>query len=626
MSVAVSRESARLRFTLSLTDSAVRAVIPISLTASSAVIWADSLQGIDLRLMTGVGLVSVLPTQTYVAMALSIAGFMITLYQSRILVPLLLLQLATWIVMLHGINALVVAEPVFSVAWRHAGISDYIIRNRGLDANLDAYFSWPGFFGLSALITKIAALSSPVALIRWAPPFFNLLYLAPLVVIFKSATSDQRALWLGLWLFYTTNWISQDYFSPQALAYFAYLLVLGILLKWFGSEEGRPFSKRERFLGMPRKLPLRNPARNLEEGKGREAPESGGGSERLVAATVLILVFAATVPSHQLTPFALLLGVALLVITRQVTLRGLPTLMAVLVGTWISYMTVTFLAGHLGLVFDPLGLKESAVVNVQGRLQGSQEHLLVVYARLAMTALVWALAALGAIRAKRSFRSYFSYLILMVAPFPLLLLQPYGGEMLLRIYLLILPFCALFIGCFLAGSFSKSPPTGARACVATLLGAVLVSGFLLSRYGNETVDRFTSEEVDAVSHLYRIAPTGSLLLAADNNLPWKYKHYGSYDYKTLNEYNVTFSNEGALERSVMAIMERRGGPDAFFIVTKGQKEAVKLLGVPAPTREARLGFSSHRRWLVDLEHTLRESPKFQTVFINPDAAIFVIAG
>ena len=76
-----------------------------------------------------------------------------------------------------------------------------------------------------------------------------------------------------------------------------------------------------------------------------------------MAAAILIVVFAAIVPSHQLMPFPLLSGVALLVVARQVTLRGLPTLMAVLIGTWISYMTCTFLAGYLGLVFDPLVLK-----------------------------------------------------------------------------------------------------------------------------------------------------------------------------------------------------------------------------------------------------------------------------
>jgi hypothetical protein len=612
MSIAISRDTPGHSFASPLAYSAAGIVIPFSLTASAAILWADSLQGIDLDPMSGVGLISVLPPQTFIALMLYVAGFMNALYQPKIVAPLLLLQLGTWIFMLHGINSLVITEPVFSVAWRHAGITDYIIRHRSVDPNLDAYFSWPGFFGLSALVTKVAALPSPVALIRWAPPFFNLLYLAPLAVIFKSATSDKRTLWLGLWFFYTTNWISQDYFSPQAFAYFAYLVVLGILLKWFRTKKAES-SPAPVELGHPEDPEVR-------------APEASTGYERVLAATVLILAFAAIVPSHQLTPFALLLGVALLVLFRQVTLRGLPTLMAVLIGTWISYMTVTFLAGHLGLVFDPLGLRESAAVNVERRLQGSPEHLVVVYARVAMTAVVWSLAALGAMRVRRRFKSYFAYLILVAAPFPLLLLQPYGGEMLLRLYLLVLPFCSLFVAGLFASRSSNSPPSAAKACLAALLSFFLLAGFLLARYGNETIDRLTSEEIEAVSELYEVAPTGSLLLAADANLPWKYKHYGDYEYKTLDEYNLGFASAEVLQRSVAEILKRAEGPAGFFIVTKGQKEAVTLLGLPAPTNDRELGFSSQRRWLVDLEETLKGSPSFVTVYNNTDASIFTLAG
>jgi hypothetical protein len=297
--------------------------------------------------------------------------------------------------------------------------------------------------------------------------------------------------------------------------------------------------------------------------------------------------------------------------------------MAVLIGVWISYMTVTFLAGHLGLVFKPLGLKESAAVNVHERLQGSAEHLIVVYGRLAMTGIVWLLAAVGAVRARRDLDRYLSCLILLIAPFALLILQPYGGEMALRVYLLILPFCALFIARLLAQG-SNSSGTAMRSCVAALISVVLASGFLLSRYGNETMDRFTSDEVHAVSELYRMAPTGSLLLAADGNLPWRYKEYASYEYKTLGEYNLSFGSSESLAASVGSIMKAEGRPAAFVIITAGQKEAVSLLGTPAPTK-ARLGISDHRRWLIDLEQALRESPDFDRVFASDDATIFALS-
>ena len=593
--------------------------LALSLSSVGAVLWAGSLSGIVLEDMSGLGLVSVLSPESLVAMGLSAAGFYVALNQRRLVTALLALQLATWVVMLHGINSLVAPEPVFGVAWRHAGITDYIVRNRVLDPNIDAYFSWPGFFGLSALVTKAAALASPVALIRWSPVFFNLLYLAPLALIFKAATSDKRTVWLALWFFYTMNWIGQDYFSPQALAYFAYLLVLGVLLKWFVPSGAPSLPRLRRRARAGKHTMQRSPPVEL---KGDEAGElEEGRSGRALAAAAVVLVFASTVTSHQLTPFALVLAASLLAGTRLIALRALPVLMAVMVGVWISYMTTTFLAGHLDMVFKPLGLQESAAVNVQGRLQGSPEHVVVVYGRLATAAAVWLLAVLGAWRSRQRTSRFLACLALAIAPFPLLVLQPYGGEMLLRVYLLSLPFCALFLAGLFVGPRPASALGTARSCCALLVTLLLITGFLVSRYGNQTIDFFTREEVEAVSQLYRIAPPGSLLVAGEGNLPWKYRDYGGYEYRTLEEYDLEFSSEHELARSVARTLETAGVRVGYLIVTRSQKETVRLLGVPAPSKTYAAG-SDGTPWLTYLESVLQSSPEFEVVFENRDATIF----
>lgn len=600
--------------------------LPFTISLVGTVLWALSVEPVDPRQMSGIGLISAIPVLTLVAMAAHVVGFMLAVFDERPRPGLLFVQLVTWIFMLHGFNAVVAAEPVFSVAWRHAGITDYILSNQGVNPNLDAYFSWPGFFALSALATKVADLSGPVALIRWAPPFFNLLYLAPMTILFRSAVGDARIVWLGLWLFYTANWISQDYFSPQAYAYFAYLLIMATLLKWF--VPARPKSSildalatRWRFL-QPGRRTLCD-----ETGAGdptsEEGSPTGKAAHRVGAAATVILAFAAIVPSHQLTPFVVLLGVSLLVLARQLTLRGLPILMGVLLAVWISYMTVNFLAGHFSYAFNPVGLGESASVNVEGRMQGSPEHLVVVYVRLATTALVWGLAAWGVVAA-RGFRNWLAVAILLVAPFPLLLLQPYGGEMLLRVYLMALPFCALFIAALLTlktGGGRRNLTTG---LVASLLGIAFLGGFLISRYGNQTLDMVTTEEVRAVAHLYEIAPAGSLLLAADANVPWKYQHYGTYRYKTLRDYKLDFSSRETLEVSLAGVMQDRGISPSFLLLTRSQREAVTLLGEPAPARHPHRTSLSGAGWLDEVEQTLELSARFEPVFTNPDATIYVL--
>ncbi len=76
-------------------------------------------------------------------------------------------------------------------------------------------------------------MQSPLSYAAWGPVFFNLLWLPALLFIFHTATEDRRLSWLAVWFFYLGNWIGQDYFSPQALAYFLYLVVLAICLAWF---------------------------------------------------------------------------------------------------------------------------------------------------------------------------------------------------------------------------------------------------------------------------------------------------------------------------------------------------------------------------------------------------------
>ena len=67
----------------------------------------------------------------------------------------------------------------------------------------------------------------------WSPLVFNLLYLPPLLVIFRWATDDARVWWLGLWVFFSANWVGQDYFSPQAVAFALWLAMLAALLTRF---------------------------------------------------------------------------------------------------------------------------------------------------------------------------------------------------------------------------------------------------------------------------------------------------------------------------------------------------------------------------------------------------------
>lgn len=536
-------------------------------------LWAATVGNTPVREMGDLGLVTVLPGGSMAAIALLSVSFWILMLQRKMSTPVAVLHVVVLIIMLYGVTSIIEEVPRLNVAWRHAGIAEHIMRTGNIDPTIDAYFNWPGFFVLAGTLTELAGFSHPLQLMAWAPVYFNLFYLVPLLVIVRRMTPDPRLQWLAVWLFFVANWVGQDYFSPQALGFAGYLVIVALVLSWLGPEEN---VDRRRAVG---------------------------------ALTVAFLIFVAMVPSHQLTPFAVVAATVALVVARQCRTRALPLLLGAVLVAWITLMTEPYLAGRihelLGQVGDVAGSADS---NIAERLTGSPDHLFIVRVRLAMTVGLWVLAALGGLRRIRHGRKDLAIGALALAPFPLLGLQSYGGEMLLRVYLFALPFiAALAAAAFLPSEDRERSRLWAAAMAAILL--VLPAGFLLSRYGNDRVNLFTSEEVATVRRLYQIAPRGAQLIAATGNLPWRSQSYDDYKYRTL--IRIEKDRDRAEPRLEDLLSVVRGRPScSYIIITRAERAYIDLLGV-----WPRGSFSR-------FEADLRSSPLFEVIFENADGAIF----
>jgi len=505
------------------------------------------------------------------------------------------------IAMLHGLAPAIEGELRFSPAWRHLGLVEFMSRNGAVQPSLDAYHNWPGLFGLAAFLTSVTGVSDLTGLAMWAPVWFNLAFLAPLALVLSALTDDRRILWLAIWLFYLTDWIGQDYFAPQALGFLLFLVVVAMLLRWLGHgelaepsgavEEGRLYRLRQVL------------ALILDAGPMRAAALTPGRRAALMAALLVIYVF--VVGTHQLTPFFLAAVTLALVLLRRVPWATLPVLMAMTIAAWVAFLAVAFLIGHFQNVAGYVGtLAESLAANLTSRLQGSPDHITVIYVRIASTLFMWGLAVVGVIRRLLQGRWDVTALVLALAPFPLFLVQAYGGEMLLRIYLFALPFVAFFVACaVLPRSGDDDSPSLATVGIVSVLGIALMGGLMVTRYGNERLEHFSSDEVAAVAELYRVAPPGSLLVALTPNLPWKSVNYEQYRYRPSGD-DSTF---GDLER-VLSDMSLHDG-DVFLILSRSQQAyAEMILGARPGAWEA------FRRALLG-------SGKFRLVYLNPDAVI-----
>ncbi|HEY8283017.1 MAG TPA: hypothetical protein VIJ28_01390, partial [Chloroflexota bacterium] len=439
----------------------MKTILSLLAVICAIVLWIASLRsGIDLGRMTDIGLISVLPPTFYVALGILTVSFCVTVHRSATPMPLLILHVVVLIVIIHATPTILYGTLRYAWAWKHVGIVDYIIRHGSVDPSisfLNAYHNWPGFFALSALITDVAGFKSALSFAAWGPPFFNLLDLGGLLLIFTSFTRDHRQVCLGLWFFYLTNWVGQDYFSPQAMSYFLNLVVLGVCLTWFRVTETPSLSVVKRWLVFDRVANLfhrlvfddaahvfnrlASSAERTDSPSLAPRPARRGG-----LLLIIILLFVVIASTHQLTPFMAILEVLGLVIFQRCRVRNLPLLMTVITVTWIVNMAVAFLNGNLYWIVQSIGHMDananSTLIDVTTVSHGLQT---VAFMGRVLTASACCLAFLGFLR--RLHHGYWDLacVLLALAPIPMLAANSYGGEMLFRVYFFALPFMAFFV-------------------------------------------------------------------------------------------------------------------------------------------------------------------------------------
>lgn len=587
---------------------------PLGFILCAAALWSASLRGIDPHHMGDLGLVSVLPAAVYVALLMLTLSFCVSVCHRRTPEPILLLHVVLWILMIHGTPALRYGTLRYSWAWKHVGIVDYIQRHGSVDRAipyLNVYHNWPGFFALSTFFTELAGFKSALSFAGWAPVFFNLLFLGALLLIFRSCAADRRLVWLGAWFFLLTNWVGQDYFSPQALSYFLHLVILGICLRWFSVTTAPSKAAVKDWLVFDPLVSLfqRIVTRGLSNDTNDTAPLR---ARRAALLATIVLLFAVVVSSHQLTPFMTILAVSALVVFHRCTARGLPLLMAVLALAWIVYAAAPFTGKNFSAIIQSIGQANANVdANLIDMSQASVGQKLVAVAGRALTILLWSLAVAGGIRRLRWGHWDLPFVLLAVTPFLMLVGNSYGGEILFRVYFFALPFMAFFAAA-LVFPHSAIATSQRTVVLAIVLSVTLQIGFCFAYYGKDRAYYFTENEVEAGQYLSTVAPNGALIVEGSTNYPSRFQHYERYTYwplvvwprahgePTINQYRAD---------DIRAAMADPTFTAAYLIITRSQEAELAMLG----------GGSFDR-----LERDLMQSGAFKIIFANTDATIYTL--
>ena len=553
---------------------------------------------ISIPVASDYGLVAALPPAFWVGVAVLNVLMLVALQRRRLSWPLMMTLQASLCIVVYATPSLASNIPRTEVAYRHLGIARSLTEAGAVDSSIDAYFSWPGFFaGLGAVLRTTGLDPSMAAL--WAPLVFGCLWLVGVAAVVRALSDDPRHLWLAMWLFTLTNWIDQDYLSPQAMAFFLYLAVLAIMLTVLASRPGTSL-----------RAAVRGGAavRGVATWWRSRTPTSPSSAGRLGGLVVAVLLSLTLVFTHQLTPVALAAALAALAVTGRTWAPGLLLILAVGLVLWLTTGASSYLVGHP--VLDLSNAGASATENVAGRLEaGSPGHTMVKQVRTWLALGCWLLAAAGALRLRRSGRLDGRVILLFVAPFLMVPANPYGGEMILRATLFASPFTAFLVAGLLLP----------RRTTYTVRGLVLVGITLLvgsvalftSRYGNARFDMFSESEARASTALYQAAPPGAVLIAGAHPTPWRYRNYSDFRHATLTE---LCDPEKTLVRCLPVLRERadRDGAGAMLLISRANIASMEMQGEHTADEVARL------------EEVLTNRAGARVVFRNDDSRIYLV--
>ncbi|GIF25892.1 lysophospholipase L1-like esterase [Actinoplanes tereljensis] len=498
--------------------------IPLSLVlaAVSLIVWFVGAQLTDSSQFGLLGMVDALSPLCWVALALLVGAMVIELRRSPVIAWRGYLLTAVLVIETYALQPLVENAARLPVAWLHVGFTDYIAQHGAVLESFDARFSWAGFFTLAAVLTKAAGMADAAPMLRWAPVVMMMGWMVPMGLIGRALRLPPRAIWLALWIFLAGDWVEQEYFSPQSLALLLFLCAVALAMR----------------------LLCRRLVQGNDGGVPRLDPGLDGHRPVARAATIgiLVTVMAALAPTHQLTPYLLAGVMFLLAVLAGLRPRGLVVVAAVLPMTWLVLGAHDFWAGHLTLFTQDVGAVDSVVGNnLTERLAGSEARQLAQTVRLGLIAIIGLFAGIGALRWWRGGRLRTGFLIAVLAgsPASFVLVQSYGGEMFLRVWLFALPWVAMLAaGAFLPPAKATTVAVPGPApqprwlpVIATAVAVLTVTSIgLVARSANDGFTQVTAHQVAVMRQFFAQATPGTRLSQLNSYVVGGFEKMGQVTY------------------------------------------------------------------------------------------------
>ena len=471
-----------------------RTYVPWALLGVAMVVWGVALAITGEELVGDSGLLTTFPLIWYFAVAVVVALCIRAVAARKMASNAFLAASTTGLVaMLYASAPMLVSVPRLPWSYKHIAVSNYISATGQVDPSIDIYQRWPGFFSVSAFMGEAVGYRNAVDYAALAEFGFALLDVVIILAIARTLTSNPRIYWTATLVFALSNWVNQNYYSPQAFAYTLYLTMCLVALTFLR--------------GTPAKIAIWVENR-LEGLQGRfnrgltAAPEAHAvhSSRTMVmpAAVALLFLQAATVPSHQLTPYMAILALFPLFVFGYFRPKWLGPALAVLA---VAYFlpNVDYVDNKYGL-FNGFDIFKNA--SYEPPQVSTMKDAASWMARTpdALSIFVGLLGMAGFVRnlLRGNVRQTLIVGWLAVAPIFWLLGQSYGGEAKFRIFLFALPWLAVGVA-WLCWSGPVRTPKSVMGATASL--TIMAMLFTIVYFQAEGKFRVPKEDVVAAQWL-----------------------------------------------------------------------------------------------------------------------------
>jgi hypothetical protein len=470
------------------------------------ILWVLGLSRTDTSKLGSYGLLAGLPPAFYAGLGLLLVSAGTELARRRPSPWRMCLHSVAVVVVLYGTAPLVYSEGRYSWLYKTIGVVQYVNKHGQLNRHIDIYQNWPGFFALAAWFDKVAGVASPLAYAKWAQLVFELAALPLLYLIYDALSLTVRQRWLALLLYSASNWIGQDYFSPQALGTLLSLGIMAIALRWLYVANSSGNHRRSQQLTSAHLA-----ASNWSVEQARRPA---------VFCVILIVVYFVLTFTHELSPYILAVQLGALGVAGLLRPRWFGLILAAIA---VGYLLPRFpyVNSKYGLV-NSFGNFFGNVVPPKFPVAVAASQRLLARCGEVLSIGVWAFAMVGAWMRRRSGRVILTLVLLAFTPVILLAVEAYGQEGILRVYLFSLPWTAALAALAIAakpeGSHRVERTVGTAALRALLALGLSVALFLPAFFGSDRFVVMTKSEVSVVTSFLQHA-RGGVVYCANSDAP-----------------------------------------------------------------------------------------------------------